>query len=60
MRERPTGRGSLEENDEPQGRKVAEAGSRSRSSSRGRRSKLNEEQTRNNPSVIPAAVTGQT
>ena len=51
--ERPTGRGSLEENDEPQGRKIAEAEPLEKQQPWEAR-KLNEEQTRNNPSVIPA------
>jgi hypothetical protein len=51
--ERPTGRGSLEENDEPQGRKIAEAEPLEKQQPWEAR-KLNEEQMRNNPSVIPA------
>jgi hypothetical protein len=50
--ERPTGRGSLEENDEPQGRKIAEAEPIEKQQPWEAR-KLNEEQMRNNPSVIP-------
>jgi hypothetical protein len=51
--ERPTGRGTLEENDEPQGRKIAEAEPLEKQQP-WEAHKLNEEQTRNNPSVIPA------
>jgi hypothetical protein len=51
--ERPTGRGGLEENDEPQGRKITEAEPLEKQQPWEAR-KLNEEQTRNNPSVIPA------
>ncbi|HEY1994979.1 MAG TPA: M14 family zinc carboxypeptidase [Edaphobacter sp.] len=50
--ERPTGRGSAEDNDEPQGRKIAEAEPLEKQQPWQAR-KLNEEQTRNNPSVIP-------
>ncbi len=50
--ERPTGRGSVEDNDEPQGRKIAEAEPLVKQQPWEAR-KLNEEQTRNNPSVIP-------
>ena len=50
--ERPTGRGSLEDSDEPQGRKVAEAEPLEKQQPWQAR-KLNEEQTRNNPLVIP-------
>ena len=50
--ERPTGRGSLEENDEPQGRKIVEAEPIEKQQPWEPR-KLNEEQVRNNPSVIP-------
>jgi hypothetical protein len=50
--ERPTGRGSLEENDEPQGRRITEAEPLEKQQPWEAR-KLNEEQTRNNPSVIP-------
>jgi hypothetical protein len=50
--ERPTGRGGLEDNDEPQGRKLAEAEPLQKQQPWEAR-KLNEEQTRNNPSVIP-------
>ncbi len=51
--ERPTGRGTMEENDEPQGRKVAPAEPLEKQQPWEAR-KLNEEQMRNNPSVIPA------
>jgi hypothetical protein len=51
--ERPTGRGTVEENDEPQGRKIAEAEPLQKQQPWEAR-KLNEEQTRNNPNVIPA------
>ena len=50
--ERPTGRGSLEENDEPLGRKVVEAEALEKTQPWEAR-KLNEEQIRNNFSVIP-------
>ena len=50
--ERPTGRGSLEENDEPLGRKVVEAEPLEKTQPWEAR-KLNEEQIRNNFSVIP-------
>jgi hypothetical protein len=52
--QRPTGRGSLEENDEPQGRKIAEAEPLKKQQPWEAR-ELNEEQVRNNPNVIPAA-----
>ena len=51
--DRPTGRGSLEDNDEPQGRKITEAEPLEKQQAWEAR-KLNEEQSRNNPSVIPA------
>ncbi len=51
--ERPTGRGSTEENDEPQGRKITEAEPLHKQLPWQPR-ELNEEQVRNNPSVIPA------
>jgi hypothetical protein len=51
--ERPTGRGSLEDSDEPQGRKITEAEPIDKQQPWEPR-KLNEEQMRNNPSVIPA------
>jgi hypothetical protein len=50
--ERPTGRGTVEENDEPQGRKIAQAEPIEKQQPWEAR-KLNEEQMRNNPSVIP-------
>lgn len=50
--ERPTGRGSAEENDEPQGRKITEAEPLVKQQPWEAR-KLNEDQMRNNPSVIP-------
>ena len=50
--ERPTGRGTVEDSDEPQGRKVAEAEALEKQQPWQAR-KLNEEQTRNNPLVIP-------
>ena len=50
--ERPTGRGSLEENDEPLGRKAVEAEALEKVQP-WEASKLNEEQLRNNFSVIP-------
>ena len=51
--ERPTGRGTVEDSDEPQGRKIAEAEPLEKQQPWQAR-KLNEEQTRNNPLVIPA------
>jgi hypothetical protein len=53
--ERPTGRGTQEDNDEPQGRKIAEAEALEKQQPWQAR-KLNEEQTRNNPLVIPAEL----
>jgi len=50
--QRPTGRGSLEENDEPLGRKAVEAEELQKTQPWEAR-KLNEEQTRNNFNVIP-------
>ena len=50
--ERPTGRGTLEDSDEPQGRKITEAEPIQKQQPWEAR-KLNEEQTRNNPNVIP-------
>ncbi len=50
--DRPTGRGSAEENDEPQGRRITEAEPLQKQQAWEAR-KLNEEQMRNNPSVIP-------
>jgi hypothetical protein len=51
--ERPTGRGTLEEDDEPIARKAVEAEPLQKQKPWEAR-KLNEDQTRNNPSVIPA------
>jgi len=53
--ERPTGRGSLEDNDEPLGRKAVEAEPLEKTQPWEAR-KLNEEQVRNNFSVIPEAM----
>ena len=53
--ERPTGRGSLEENDEPLGRKAVDAEPLEKTQAWEAR-KLNEEQMRNNFSVIPEAM----
>jgi hypothetical protein len=50
--ERPTGRGTLEENDEPVARKTIEAEPLQKQKP-WEAKKLNEEQTRNNPNVIP-------
>jgi hypothetical protein len=50
--ERPTGRGTLEDNDEPQGRKITEPEPLEKQQPWEPR-KLNEEQMRNNPAVIP-------
>ncbi len=50
--ERPTGRGSLEDNDEPLGRKAVEAEPLEKTEP-WEAKRLNEEQTRNNFSVIP-------
>ena len=50
--ERPTGRGSLEDNDEPLGRKAVEAEALEKTQP-WEAKKLNEEQMRNNFSVIP-------
>ncbi len=50
--ERPTGRGTVEENDEPQGRKITEPEPIEKQQPWEPR-KLNEEQMRNNPAVIP-------
>jgi hypothetical protein len=49
---RPTGRGSVEDSDEPQGRKVAEPEPLVKQHP-WEPKQLNEEQTRNNPQVIP-------
>jgi hypothetical protein len=51
--ERPTGRGTVEDNDEPQGRRIAAAEPLEKQQPWEAR-KLNEEQRRNNPNVIPA------
>ena len=51
--ERPTGRGTVEEDDQPQGRTVAQAEPLEKQQPWQPR-KLNEEQTRNNLAVIPA------
>ncbi len=56
--QRPTGRGSLEENDEPQGRKITEPEPLIKQQPWEAR-KLNEEQMRNNPSVIPEPLRPQ-
>jgi hypothetical protein len=53
--ERPTGRGNLEDSDEPQGRKIAEAEALEKQQPWQAR-KLNEEQTRNNLLVIPESL----
>ena len=50
--ERPTGRGSVEDSDEPSGRKLAEAEPLVKQQP-WEAKKLNEEQLRNNPFVIP-------
>ena len=51
--ERPTGRGSVEDSDEPTGRKIAEAEPLVKQQP-WEAKKLNEEETRNNLNVIPA------
>jgi hypothetical protein len=53
--ERPTGRGSIDDSDEPQGRKIAEAEPLVKQQP-WEAKKLNEEQIRNNPQVIPAQL----
>jgi hypothetical protein len=53
--ERPTGRGSLEDDDEPTGRKIAEAEPLIKQQP-WEAKKLNEEEMRNNLSVIPEAM----
>jgi Zinc carboxypeptidase len=53
--ERPTGRGTLEENDEPVARKEIDAEPLQKQKAWEAR-KLNEEQMRNNPNVIPAQL----
>lgn len=50
--ERPTGRGTLQDSDEPQGRKIVEPEPLEKQQPWQAR-KLDEEQTRNNPMVIP-------
>ena len=50
--ERPTGRGTVEDGDEPQGRKITQAEPLEKQQPWEPR-KLNEEQMRNNPQVIP-------
>jgi hypothetical protein len=52
--QRPTGRGSVDDSDEPQGRKIAEAEPLNKQQPWEAR-KLDEEMTRNNPSVIPVS-----
>jgi hypothetical protein len=53
--ERPTGRGSVEDSDEPTGRKIAEAEPLTKEQP-WEAKKLNEEELRNNLSVIPEAL----
>jgi hypothetical protein len=53
--ERPTGRGSVEEDDEPTGRKISEAEALVKQQP-WEAKKLNEEELRNNLSVIPEAL----
>jgi Zinc carboxypeptidase len=53
--DRPTGRGSVEDSDEPLGRKAAEAEPLEKQQA-WEAKKLNEEQTRNNPLVIPTEL----
>jgi hypothetical protein len=53
--ERPTGRGSVEDSDEPTGRKIAEAEPLVKQQP-WEAKKLNEEEERNNLSVIPAEL----
>jgi hypothetical protein len=53
--ERPTGRGSVEDSDEPQGRKLAEAEPLKKQQPWEPKA-LDEEDTRNNPRVIPAEL----
>jgi Zinc carboxypeptidase len=53
--QRPTGRGSVEDSDAPQGRKIAEAEPLEKQQP-WEPKKLDEEDTRNNPRVIPAAL----
>ena len=51
--DRPTGRGTVEDSDEPQGRKATEAEPLEKQQP-WEAHKLNEEQTRNNPLVVPS------
>jgi len=53
--QRPTGRGSVEDSDEPQGRKIAAAEPLDKQQP-WEPKKLDEEDTRNNPRVIPAQL----
>jgi hypothetical protein len=53
--ERPTGRGGIEDSDQPQGRAIADAEALEKQQA-WQAKKLNEEQTRNNPLVIPAEL----
>ncbi|MDE3188843.1 MAG: hypothetical protein KGM96_15125 [Acidobacteriota bacterium] len=53
--ERPTGRGSVEDSDEPQGRKITEPDPLPKQEP-WQAKQLNEDQMRNNPLVIPAAM----
>ena len=53
--ERPTGRGTVDDSDEVQGRKAVEAEPLVKQQPWEAKA-LNEEQTRNNPRVIPAAI----
>jgi Zinc carboxypeptidase len=53
--ERPTGRGGIEDGDQPQGRAIADAEALEKQQA-WQAKKLNEEQTRNNPLVIPAEL----
>jgi hypothetical protein len=53
--ERPTGRGSVDDNDEPLGRKAADAEPLEKQEP-WQAKKLNEEQIRNNPLVIPSEL----
>jgi hypothetical protein len=53
--ERPTGRGTVEDSDQPLGRKIAEAEALQKQQP-WQAPRLNEEQTRNNPLVIPVKL----
>ena len=53
--ERPTGRGGIEDSDQPQGRAIAEAEALEKQQP-WQAKKLNEEQMRNNPLVIPTEL----